>query len=113
MSDDVKDDKKNVEEQHDLNTAYGRFMSEANNPKSPAYFLEGLLTQTDPRLKSLLMEDYKKILGVADVVNGLMSKIMSTPEGRREFQKEVQKFAARRQANELKKEDAGDNQEDT
>lgn len=113
MSDDVKDDKKNVEEQHDLNTAYGRFMSEVNNPESPAYFLEGLLSQTDPRLKAQLTEDYKRLLGVADVVNGLMTKIMSTPEGQRQFQSELQKFADRRKANELMKETTGDNQEDT
>ena len=112
MSDDVKDDKRKAESQHDLNTAYGRFMSEVNDPESPAYFIEGLLAQTDPRLKAKLTEDHKRIMGVVDVVNGLMAKIMATPEGRREFQKELNKFAEKRKANELK-ETTGDNQEDT
>ena len=111
MSDDTKD-KKIDSEAPDLNTAFGRFMSNNHDPEQPAYFVEGLLSQTDPRLKNKLMEDYEQLFGVVDVVNDLMKKIMSTPEGQREFAKEVDKFVARRQANELIKGDSG-GQEDT
>jgi len=111
MSDDTKDKKIEAEEL-DLNTAFGRFMNNKQNPESPAYFLDGLLSQTDPRLKNKLLEDYKHLFGVVDIVDDLMKKIMSTPQGQREFAKEVDKFVSRRQTSEIKKE-APDGQEDT
>ena len=108
----MSDEKKDTAEEYDLNTAYGRFMSDKDTPETPAYFINGLLSQTDPRLKAQLMEDYKSLFRVADVFGGLMQKIMETPGGRRQFEKELDKFVQRRNAESLVKEDGGA-QEDT
>ena len=115
MSDETKDKKQEEtkEETLDLNTAYGRFQSEVEDPKSPAYFIEGLLAQTHPNLKKQLHGDFKKMFEVVDVFNGLMKEIMSTPQGRREFNKELTKFEQRRKANELAKGGSSDDPENT
>ena len=107
----MSDEKKDAPEEYDLNTAYGRFMNDKDNPDTPAYFIDGLLSQTDPRLKEQLLEDYQRLFRVADVFGGLMEKIMSTPQGQREFQRELDKFVARRNVNDIKGEGSG--QEDT
>ena len=107
----MSDEKKDTAEEYDLNTAYGRFMSDKDTPETPAYFIDGLLSQTDPRLKAQLMEDYKSLFRVADVFGGLMQKIMATPEGRRQFEKELDKFVARRNVEDTK--GTGSGQEDT
>ena len=107
----MSDEKKDAPEEYDLNTSYGRFMNDKDNPDTPAYFIDGLLSQTDPRLKEQLLEDYQRLFRVADVFGDLMEKIMSTPQGQREFQRELDKFVARRNVNDIKGEGGG--QEDT
>lgn len=114
-TEEINSDENSPEQEPDLSTAWGKFISEKQDPDSQAYFMEGLLAQTDPRLKSQLTEDYKRLFKVADVFGGLMNKIMATPEGQRQFEKELDKFVVRRTMSEntVAKEDTSDDQEDT
>jgi hypothetical protein len=120
LSEDKKNTEKKLQDENpevepDMSTAWGRFMSDKGVPETVPHFLDGLLSQTDPRLKEQLMADYERFFKVSDVFNALMGKIMSTPEGKRQFEKEINKFAARRHMNEsaATEGDPGDNQEDT
>ncbi len=108
MSDKTKDTEekaKEATEEVDPTTSWGKFMDQRDNPESSSYFVDGLLSQTDPQLKNQLLEDYKRLHNVVDIFNGLMSQIMATPGGREQFMKEAEKFIQRQQAAEESQED--------
>ena len=109
MSDKTKDTEEKAEESSeeiDPNTSWGRFNNEQHDPESVSYFVKGLLSQADPRLKKQLTEDHKRLHGVVDIFNGLMTEIMSTPGGLQELEKEIEKFIERQHvANSMMTED--------
>ena len=79
----------------DLATAWGRFVSEKDTPGTPSHMVHGLLSETHPNLKTQVFNDFENLMSTVDVVNNLLSKVMSTPEGRRMFDKELEKWQQR------------------
>ncbi len=76
--------------------AWEEFAAQAGNPDHASYVMHGLLSQTDPRLKEMMIQDYKKLFDAVDIINNMVQEITSTPEGQRQFDREIQKFIERR-----------------
>lgn len=102
MSDEKKEDvveeeapTRDPDDAPDMGTAWGRFVSQKDTPGTPSHMVHGLLSEAHPDLQDHLMQDFEKLLGVNDVFNNLMEQIFSTPEGRRQFERELEKRATK------------------
>ena len=83
------------EDAPDLGTAWGRFVNEKDMPGTPSHMVHGLLSETHPSLKAQVFKDFESLMSTVDVVNNLLSQVMSTPEGRKLFQKDLEKWQQR------------------